>query len=283
MAAESIYQNSNAQTLYDELSVTRESVINDIRAYCVENEKAPGELWQQKVKTGNPDANFENISVSLTQPALFHIHVDMDQMSDKLEEFMSAKGYFTSDFLSHKGQQANPKFIRTIKFNDTKSYKAELKEVTEACKGDQSFVGFVEGEVIVTRRTIKEKNYDSSIPIPFQIKAYRVPGGRTKTADMHVGLCPLKSNPELMAQLLTMGFSLVLAPKSSGVLAIFSLQGDAKTIEKLFEHTFHYIEKAGGVSNCTMKDERISWLWVSSESAPATRIITNVQFYNQDT
>lgn len=282
MTAEINYQSRNAQTLYDELSVTRETIIDDMRSYCAENEKAQGDLWQQRIRTCKPNANFEKFSAVLTQPAKFHVHIDVDQMSDELEAFMSAKGYFTSDFLSHKGQQSSPKLIRTLKFNDTKQYKAELKEITEACKADQRFVGFVEGEVIVSRRSIKEKNYIPSVPIPFQIKAYREPGGQSKTADMHIGLCPLKSNPELMAQLLTMGFSLVLAPKPGGTLAIFSLQGDAKVIGKLFEQTYQYIEKAGGVSNCTMKDERISWLWVSGESAPATRMIADVQYYNKD-
>ncbi len=283
MTAESHYQYSDALTLYDELSVSRESIINDMRAYCAENEKAQGDLWQQRIKACKHDANYEKASAALAQSARFHIHIDVDQMSDELETLMDKRGYLTSDFLSHQGQQSSPKFIRTLKFNNTKKYKEELKEITDACKADQSFVGFVEGEVIVNRRASEEKEYDASVPIPFRIKAYREPGGRTKTADMHVGLCPIKSSPELMAQLLTMGFSLVLAPKSSGVLAIFSLQGEAKTIEQLFELTNNYIERAGGASKCTMKDERISWLWVSGDSAPSTRMIANIQFNNQDT
>ncbi|WP_089724333.1 hypothetical protein [Candidatus Thiosymbion oneisti] len=206
----------------------------------------------------------------------FHIHVDADRLSGSLEAKLKAAGYAESDFLRHDGGEPRPRFIRTLKLDDGRTYKIALQEVTEVCKADDSFIGFVEGEVICARESIIEKEYDPSVPIPFRVSARREPGGFTKTADMHVTLCPLESHPQLIERLFCMGFSLVLAPKPSGLMAVFSLQGTRETIGCLFKATCEYLRAAGGAAQCSTKDERITWLWVSGADAPATRVITKV-------
>ena len=254
-----------------DLCSERATVVAEMLLYC----RAVDEEKKRTGKQGNPLQNLMGSEAHELDNSLFHVHVDADCLSEELDENLAKAGFTKSDFLTHSGGEPSPRYIRTLKSNDPRSYKNVLSRVTAICKNDSVFNGFVEGEVIVNRKNIPFKEYNPQIPIPFKIQAKREPGGESKTADMHITLCPLGSHRQLLENLLEIGFSLVLAPKPNGLMAVFSLQGAKELIGQLFKSTCNYLHVAGGAAQCTLKDERISHLWVSGSDAPATRVITS--------
>lgn len=211
-------------------------------------------------------------------PIRYHVHVDADRISKSLEKKLLETGYQVTDFIKHDGTEPRPRFIRTKKFIDSKKYNIALKEVTQSCKLDSEFVGFVEGEVIAGVKNIEYKIFTNVVPLPFLASTEYEPGGYSKNSDMHVTLCPIRTDRRILESLIIMGYSCVLSEKPWGLAAVFSLQGSKEIISRAYEETCRFLTKCGGAAKCCIKDERISFLWVSGENAPKTRVVKKMNW-----
>lgn len=201
-----------------------------------------------------------NDEIEQTQPGIFHIHIDAQQMTKRLYDFaVNQLAFYDSDFNGHPEGYVHfePKRHMTLKLENRDEFFLAWNELESFVDGDE-FNGYIEGEYIPFDEFIPFREY-KNIPIPFTIDRRKLSGEQGeefRQTEIHITMEKDKSHPQLMKRLLDAGFYGAYIPKPRGTFLVLTMQGFIKEITPLYTAVKEYIEESGGAYMCTIKEER---------------------------
>lgn len=195
-----------------------------------------------------------------TQPRIFHIHIDAQQMPQELHRFAThTLGFTDTNFSGHPDGFVHfePKQHLTLKISSRKEFEAAWRQIEKAADRPD-FVGYLEGEYITTDEFIASRPY-RDLEVPFQVARRRLSGGdaeRFRQTEFHLVYRRDRSDPRLGEKLLRAGLYGAFIPKQDAEYLVLTMQGYLRDIDPLLQKLGNFIEATGGSSGCTLKEER---------------------------
>ncbi|RYU89461.1 hypothetical protein EWM62_14160 [Mucilaginibacter terrigena] len=225
--------------------------------------------------------------MELTQPNIFHIHIDAKKMPQLFDEFaIKELGFYDTDFNGHPEGYQHFEPIRhlTLKVKTKEDFSEIWDKLELKTNEHPDFVGYLEGEFIPKDEYIPYKEFTDH-PVPFKIER-RVLSGSEKEAfrqtEFHLTMEKSQSSPVLMKRLLDSGLYGAYIPKKDGEFLVLTMQGFIKDIVPLYEILKSYILKTGGAYRCTIKEERaIKFKMYGIASVDLPEIAGNIQYLVQ--
>lgn len=199
-------------------------------------------------------------NIEQTQPGIFHIHIDAQEMSKELYEYaIKELKFYDSDFNGHPDgfKHFEPKKHLTLKLTSKEEFNLTW-EILDNFTDRTKLRGYLEGEFIPIDEIIPYKEY-KDIPVPFKINRRKLTGEKYeefRQTEIHLTMEKDKSNPELMKKLLEAGLYGAYITKRRGTFLVLTIQGFIKDIKPLTDKIRHYITQSGGAYLCTLKEER---------------------------
>lgn len=196
-----------------------------------------------------------------TQPRIFHIHVDGQNMPLGLYDYaVKELAFVPSDYNGHPEgyYHAEPVHHLTLKVATKELFNSVWKQLEEKLSGFPEFKGYIEGEYIPIDEFIPYKTY-TGMPVPYEIKTRKLNDSNNehfRQTEIHVTMERTGSDPDLMKELLDAGLYGAFIPKYDGEFLVLTMQGYIKEIVPLIETTRNYLITAGGANRCTIKEER---------------------------
>ncbi|MFT5890279.1 MAG: hypothetical protein ACI9Y7_000369 [Dokdonia sp.] len=223
-------------------------------------------------------------NIEKTQPEIFHIHIDAQEMTEELYEYaIKTLKFYDSDFNGHPEgflhfepeKHLTLKLITKAEFDETWEKLAKFTDKTK-------LRGYLEGEFIPIDEFIPYTEY-KDIPIPFKIERRKLTGKDNeefRQTEIHLTMEKDKSNPDLMKKLLEAGLYGAYIPKRRGTFLVLTIQGFIKDIVPLTNIIREYIIESGGAYLCTIKEERALKYKLFGISADDLPEIANKIIYN---
>ena len=208
--------------------------------------------------------------------AEFHIHVDAIEIEDSFEAFLNMLNFSRSDFCGHREGLAHfePPNHFTFKCQDGKTFRNIYDQLFQYCRTHTPLKGYLEAEFVPIDLDLPEKPYNH-FPIPFVAELEPLNSG-FRESEIHITLDSKRSEPQLLSQLLEMGFFSAFIQKQYGVAEVFTLQGTKRQISDILPIVKSWLIKSGGAKNCSLKEERIIEWWVSHDSLDLPPIIKSI-------
>jgi hypothetical protein len=195
-----------------------------------------------------------------TQPRIFHIHVDAQQLPADLRRFaLDELGFYDSNFSGHPEgfRHFEPRDHLTLKLRSRAAFEATWAKL-EAAAERPDFVGYLEGEYIVSDEVLASRPY-RDIEVPFQIERRQLTGGNGeefRQSELHLVFRKEGSDRRLAEKLLRAGLYGAYIPKDDGDHLVLTAQGFVRDIGNLHRVVRDYLEASGGAFRCTLKEER---------------------------
>jgi len=194
----------------------------------------------------------------------FHIHVDASNISPISVDFLERNlGFWRADFIPSGGESYAPAFHLTTKPTSGKEFRQKFKQVIEWAGINDHVRGYVEGEYIASRCTIRHREFDESVADPFTITRKRLPEGSFRESEIHVTMNRDASDPRVLSRLAQIGFFSARVVKRYGIAEVMTIQGSTDQIKFLLPTVVQYLDRIGGCADCVIKEERIADWWVS--------------------
>ena len=193
-----------------------------------------------------------------TQPGIFHIHIDAKVMTRPFYDVaIKTFNFYESNFNGHPEgyEHFEPENHLTLKLFSKDDFHSTWSKLVEETNKHQ-FIGYLEGEYIPFDDYIPSKDY-IDLPVPFKIIRRKISSGeKFRQTEIHVTFEKNKTNPDLVRKLLDAGMYGAYIPKKDGDFIVLTIQGSIKQIQELYPVLKHYLSESGGISRCTMKEER---------------------------
>jgi len=179
----------------------------------------------------------------------YHIHINVFQISEKSRVDLIQVGFFYDPFVPLESSYAPPEHY-SCETHDKELMKCAWKDGLEILKNDDSFIGYIEQEILSNKYSVNYSNYKffksnlgNQFPLP-KFMVHDVPPSKHKHADLHVKRDKATPRDKLDDNLLASGFYEVWTPRNR----IFTLQlectQDAKSIFTLLKK---YFNLTGGI------------------------------------
>jgi hypothetical protein len=197
----------------------------------------------------------------------YHIHVDAVNLAPTSEDTLLKYFGFSNTAFSGHAEGAlhfeTPKHF-TFKTQDIKEFNHKFDTVEQYFIDNVgSIIGYLEGEYIPLDLDLEDRAFDPSVPMPFQLQLTKLDRGSFREDEIHITLDRDRSNPQLLENLRSMGFFSAYMDKPQGNVEIFTTQGTKKTIRTILTKIKDYLNQAGGMVNCSIKEEIILKWWLS--------------------
>lgn len=210
----------------------------------------------------------------------FDIHVDATELSLAAETFLIDKlGFWRSDFCGHpEGAEAyEPPHHLTLKPKNSGVYRTVFNRIRDYFQAHPGCInGYIEGEFFAFDKNVPSKPYNEEIALPFRVKTSFLPPGTFRESEIHVALSKADSDPRLLRTLMQMGLFSAYLSKSYGIGQVFTVQGTRAIIETLLPRLFKFLERAGGTSRCSVKEERVIGYWMSAPDVALPPVVKEV-------
>ena len=196
-----------------------------------------------------------------TQPKIFHIHIDAQQMPKGLDDWaISELKFKPTDYDGHPEgyDHFEPKRHLTLKASTKETFRTAWDSLEAKLLEFPDFVGYIEGEYLPIDEFIPFTPY-KDIPIPFQILRRKlIPENSEdfRQTEVHVTMERTQSHPALMKKLLDSGLYGAFIPKMDGEFLVLTIQGFIKDIVPLIDSIRNFLIESGGAHRCTIKEER---------------------------
>jgi hypothetical protein len=208
----------------------------------------------------------------------FHIHFDGKVISSELEKWAFEKGFWWDNFITGDGAfNYVPDRHLTLKPETPREFSGTCKEILEYLnQHPDRLVGYLECEHIRRRQVILSKEFNPLIKFPFSVKTELLQPGKFRESEIHVSMSKKNSHPELLQKFRDAGFFVAFTKRTNGTNIVFTTQGYAKDLKRVWEMLVAYLQSAGGSVDCHMKEERITKHWLSSPDYPLPPIIREI-------
>ena len=196
-----------------------------------------------------------------TQPRIFHIHIDAQQMPRSLDEYAIRElSFVPTDYDGHPEGYDHFEPVRhlTLKAPDKQAFAAAWEKLLGKLEEYPDFVGYVEGEFLPLDEFIPYAEY-KDIPIPFHITRRKLDPANDedfRQTEIHVTMERHGSHPDLIEKLLNSGLYGAFIPKADGEFLVLTIQGFIKDIVPLIDKVRDFLLRSGGANRCTIKEER---------------------------
>lgn len=211
----------------------------------------------------------------------FHIHVDAMSLSKAFEEHLIQNlGFWRSDFSGHpKGlEHFEPPHHFTKKLATSTEFRELFDRLVSFAKINASMKGYLEGEFVALDHDIPDRAFDPFVKIPFTIHKTTLPTGSFRQSEIHVVLNRDKSEPRMLTSLVEMGFYTAYMPKRYGTAQIFTVQGFRSEILSILQPLKNYLEEAGGLVDCSIKEERVVGWWLSEPNLCLPPVVDSIEW-----
>jgi hypothetical protein len=220
-----------------------------------------------------------------TQPKIFHIHVDAQNMPKALDEWaIKELNFVPTDYDGHPEGYDHFEPIRhlTLKAPTKEIFRSAWDMLEAKLDEHPDFVGYIEGEYLPIDEYIPFKAY-TDIPIPFQITRRKlVPENSEdfRQTEVHITMEKTQSHPDLMKKLLDSGLYGAFIPKADGEFLVLTIQGFIKDIVPLIDSIRNFLTDSGGACRCTIKEERaIAHKLCNIDSAELPEIAESIKYF----
>jgi len=211
----------------------------------------------------------------------FHLHIDALSISKRFETYLIREfGFWRSDFCGHPAGSIGyePPNHFTLKVKNGKEFKALFAKICSYAKTHMAIRGYIEGEFIVRDEEINELPFDVSIKPPFKLRTQFLPPGRFRESEIHISLNRDQSDARLICNLMEMGLFSAYIQKPNRVAQIFTVQGSIEQISVLLPALLDYLKRAGGATDCSIKEERVASWWTSEPALPLPPVISDIDW-----
>jgi hypothetical protein len=210
--------------------------------------------------------------------SLFHIHVDAAWITPAFEEYLASElGFRRTDFIALDGGEPEPKNHFTLKLDSPPDFRRAFDRVVTHATDLNGMLGYVEGEFIARDHDFSPKPFREDVPLPFMLELQQLAPGCFRESEIHIALCPERSDPRLLDNLKAMGFATIYIPKPWGISLIFTAQGTRPVMKFVSKAMFEYLEASGGIVQGSIKEERIAKWWMSSDEVKLPPVIHEVR------
>jgi hypothetical protein len=197
----------------------------------------------------------------------YHIHIDANYLSSQTETLLLDEfGFIDTAFSGHAEGAFHfetPKHF-TFKSKDCTDFNQKFDTVQQYFVNNPgSIVGYLEGEYVPFDLDIVPKPFDRTVPVPFRLELNNLPFGAFREDEIHITLDREKSEPQLLANLRSMGFFSAYMDKPHSNVEIFTAQGSKKNIRAILKQVSEYLNKVGGGIGGSIKEEIILKWWLS--------------------
>jgi hypothetical protein len=189
-------------------------------------------------------------------------------------------GFCRTDFVGADGGRSEPLNHLTLKIQKSDDFREAFELVVNYAETHEAMAGYIEGEVITMDNMILWKPFNPSIPVPFTLQLTSLPSGSFRESEIHLTLCPERSDPRLLQRLKDMGLLMIYMPKPSGIALVCTAQGKRDVITCLAEKLSAFLEAAGGAVGCSIKEERVAKWWISHSSVQLPLVVDTVIWIN---
>jgi hypothetical protein len=80
-----------------------------------------------------------------------------------------------------------------------------------------------------------------------------------------------------------MGFYPAWLKKAKGLAQVFTAQGSREHIDALLPSLLDYLERAGGATDCSIKEERVARYWISGPDVKLAPVIQRIMWLGRPT
>lgn len=210
----------------------------------------------------------------------FHIHVDAKWISEEFDRFLQEQiGFQSKNFMnspSHDDPYAPQRHL-TLKLFDSEQFKRVFHEVEQTAASGRMMIGYIEGEYVAMDHRFAEKPYNPEVNLPFRLLTTTLPAGSFRESEIHLTLNESASDPRALHALEQMGLFSAHMQKDYGIARIFTTQGSREAIAMVLAKLIPHLDLAGGVTNATIKEERIARWWLSDPGFPLPPVIASIR------
>jgi len=211
----------------------------------------------------------------------FHVHVDAVNFTNEFETYLIKNlGFWRSDFSGHPEgvEHFEPPHHLTKKLATRTEFRAVFDSLVSYAETKTPMKGYFEGEFIALDQDIDERPFNLSVKAPFKVHKINLPAGSFRESEIHVVLNRDKSEPRLLQSLVEMGLYTAYMPKPYGTAQIFTVQGSREKIRSILPPLKEYLENAGGMVNCSIKEERVADWWVSEPTLRLPPVVGYIEW-----
>ena len=214
---------------------------------------------------------------------MYHIHVDSTIISSETDYFLRRDlGFSLTNFCGHSplSNHFESPIHYTFKSErgDIFSQTFNLVKKKLMDSGDE-FSGYLEGEFVPLDIEIQHSKFDETVSAPFSFTTQVLPEGKFREDEIHITLDRHSSDPRALMELRRMGFFSAYMGKEYGESEIFTIQGTYHQITQILPEVRSFLEKLGGLSRCSLKEERIIKWWLSDSSVTLPPVIEDCFIY----
>jgi hypothetical protein len=201
-----------------------------------------------------------------THTSAFHIHLDLERISEEFKAFLLSNGFYYDPFDKQEGDSNSvPEHHYTRKFNifEKKEFQNVCKTLSKRGLEDQHIKGYLEGE-IVSMFPISFKPYTYPSHSPFYIHTRQLHGPPYepfREVEFHARLHAADSHPQLIELLKEDVTGLYNTHRRKGreSYLLLTAQGHKKDINPLMLQLQEYLIRSGGAVSARIVKETIAF------------------------
>jgi len=211
---------------------------------------------------------------------MHHIHADIEQTCDSLEQFLRSCGFAPDNFIECDWPVSYEPYKHwTIKTDSA----TLLKKTTTAfrqwdAENPGMLVGYMEAEAITTDIQISRMEFNPAVQLPFRLTTKRLPLGVFRQSEIHISFSENETDMRLRQALHDSGFYPARFMETYGPEEIWTIQAARRVdIEAILPATIEYLRTVGGAARCSLQEERVTDYLVSPvdfELPPVINTIT---------
>jgi hypothetical protein len=196
----------------------------------------------------------------------FHIHLDASRIGSSLRSrLLGPMAFSEKNFIrGGRGAEHSPDHHLTKKYWDRPTFESDFASIVSDIEAGAEFHGYIEGEFIALDRDFPLRPGDVSVGKPLSFSLAPLPKGSFRETELHLTVASDLSEQAVLEDLFDMGFFCAYAPKAYGTAQIFTVQGSLKHIDEIKHQLIPFLERRGGLSHASLKEERIVRWWTSA-------------------
>ena len=197
----------------------------------------------------------------VTQPKIFHIHLDTDTASSGLHHKIQKElRFFPHHFSGHPSGRTHfePTSHSSVKIRTKKEFDQVWGKAIAMVSAEKNVVGYLEGEFIPLDLAIPFKEIGNFFPPPFKIKRRVLDSGKGemfRETEFHLVMDCDNSDQRVIESLMDAGLYGALLSKTDHKAIVLTIQGHRRFIKPLIQSVIMYLNQVGGVARCTIKEE----------------------------
>jgi hypothetical protein len=212
----------------------------------------------------------------------YHVHIDAVTASEQSLAYAVDEFGFTDTSFAHLPtdvEHYEPNIHYTLKTDSLAEVRAAMQALRERFSRSPDFEGYLEAEYIQSDVDLSDRETMDFRPVlPFSTRKRSLERGAFRQSEVHATLLTPDFHCPVADGLRAMGFFTALMQKPYGLAQVFTLQGSLRQISEVYSSTYDYLERCGGYTNASIKEERIIDWWLSDLGVRLPPVLEHVEY-----